>query len=461
MFIYQHTSEWLGVLSYYIESNGEAIIIDPVRDAGVYLTLANDRRAQIKYIFETRYHSDFVSGHFDLSAATGAPIVFGPGATRTPKVTVAKDGDIFSIGGIMIKLLHTPGLSKESSCYLLYDENGSSCCLFSGDILSPASWNLRQDLHAEEVFNPEDQAAMLHENIREKILSLPDEVKVYPTHKNTQNQNTKTPVFTTLGEQKRTDDILIAPTKEVFTALIMAQPHISSTSAEVIIKANRNGYEPLDDLLKKGLNAMTAPMFRDRIKEETIFVLDTRNETEFTKAFISGSISIGLNGNFAEWVKKLVPYDNELLLVCDTGTEAEVLTKLATLGFSKMAGYLDGGIEAWNAAGEPIDMIIDISPDELAIDLPFDENLLVVDVRSETEFSKGHVKGAVNVPLHTLTDPASMSPIEDTDNMYIHCGSGYRSVIACSWLKKEGFHNLRNIEGGWAAIIKEKNIERE
>lgn len=461
MFIYQHTSEWLGVFSYYIESNGEAVIIDPVRDADVYLTLATDRRAQIKYIFETRYHLDFVSGHFDLSAATGAPIIFGPGAAPRPEVKIAQDGDTFSVGAVAIKLLHTPGLAKESSCYLLYDENGLGCCLFSGDILSPATWNMRQDLHSEEVFNPEDQAAMLHESIREKVLSLPDDVKVYPTHANTQKQNSKTASFTILGEQKRTDDILLAPTKEVFTALMMAQPDISSTPSEVIIKANRNGYEPLNDLLKNGLNAMTAPMFRDRIKDHTIFVLDTRNETEFTGGFIPGSISIGLNGSFAEWSKKLVPYDKEILLICETGTETEVLTKLATLGFTKMSGYLDGGIEAWKASGEPIDMIIDISADELAIDLPFDENLLVVDVRSESEFSKGHVKGAVNVPLQTLIDPASMSPIEDDDNMYVHCGSGYRSVIACSWLKKEGFHNLRNIVGGWNAIVREESIERE
>jgi hydroxyacylglutathione hydrolase len=467
MFIKQLYTGCLSEAAYYIESNGEAAVIDPLRDIDAYLQLANERKTRIKYIFETHFHADFVSGHLDLAQATGAPIVYGPGTETKFPVHIAKDGETFIIGDLTIEVLHTPGHTLESSCYLLKDATGKDHCVFTGDTLFVGDVG-RPDLAqkgAEITIN--DLAGMMYESIHSKLFPLEDDVIVYPAHGpgSSCGKSIGPNKQSTIGEEKQLNYAMKAATKEEFikevTDGIAAPPLYFPINAKI----NKEGYDSLDDVLVNGMKALSVSAFKELIKDDAI-ILDTRNATLFTQGFVPGSISIGLEGRFAEWAGSLLPFDAPMLLVTEPGKEKETIVRLARVGFDKVKGYLSGGFEAWKNAGEEIDLIIDVEADELMMDIPHDNNLRVVDVRRETEFADGHLKDAVNLPLNDMNDPATMADFEDNQNLYVHCAGGYRSVIASSLLKRQGFHNLRNVVGGWdkikvqekAEIVKETSV---
>lgn len=460
MFIQQLYTGCLSESAYYIESNGEAAVVDPLRDIDEYLQLANSRKASIKYIFETHFHADFVSGHLDLSTATGASIVYGPGTDTKFPVHVAKDGEKFSIGNISIGVLHTPGHTLESTCYLLKDEDGKDHCVFTGDTLFVGDVG-RPDLAQKgEEITMNDLAGMLYDSIHAKLFPLADDVIVYPAHGpgSSCGKNLGPHTQSTIGEEKQTNYALKAESKQVFiTAVtdgITAPPQYFPINALI----NKEGYDSLDAVLKQGMTALPVEEFKKLITDDTI-ILDTRRADEFTAGFVPGSISIGLEGRFAEWAGSLLPFDLPILLVTHPGKEKETIIRMARVGFSKVQGYLEGGFETWKKANEPIDMIIDVEADELMMDIPFDDRLVVVDVRKPAEYADGHLKNAVNIPLNDMTDPASMVNLEEDQNIYVHCAAGYRSVIASSMLKRQGIHNLRNIVGGWGKIREQEKAE--
>jgi len=459
MYIQQLYTGCLSEAAYYIESEGEAAIIDPLRDIEEYLVLAKKRKATIKYIFETHFHADFVSGHLDLAQASGAPIVYGPETETSFPIYRAKDGEIFKLGKLTIEVLHTPGHTIESSCYLLRDANGNPHAIFTGDTLFVGDVG-RPDLSSGNLTR-EELASMLYESLKKKIAPLPDSIIIYPAHGagSSCGKNLGPDTYSTLGEEKKTNYALRAATKEEFikevTEGLNAPPQYFAVNARI----NKEGYESLDEVMENGLKALNLEAFKELIGEDDTICLDTRTSTEFTKGFIPGSISIGLDGRFAEWAGSLLPFDKPFVLVTEPGKEKESVVRLARVGFAQMSGYLDGGFETWKNSGEPIDLVVNIDADEFAMDLPFDPKLKVVDVRRETEFADGHVAGARNIPLETLTDLGNMAEFNDTDNIYIHCASGYRSTIASSLFKRQGIHNLHNIVGGWDEIKKIDGLE--
>jgi glyoxylase-like metal-dependent hydrolase (beta-lactamase superfamily II)/rhodanese-related sulfurtransferase len=468
MFIKQLYTGCLSEAAYYIESNGEAAIIDPMRDIDEYLQLSDERKARIKYIFETHFHADFVSGHLDLGKATGAPIVYGPGTETKFPVHIAKDGETFSIGSITIKVLHTPGHTLESACYLLKDETGKDHCVFTGDTLFVGDVG-RPDLAQKgNELTTSDLAGMMYDSIHSKLFPLADDVIVYPAHGpgSACGKNLGPETHSTIGNEKATNYALKTKSKGEFIKAV--SEGISEPPQYFPINAliNKQGYECLDDVMLQGMTALTVEDFKKQLTEDDIILLDTRNETVFTKGFVPGSVNIGLEGRFAEWAGSLLSFDKPILLVTEPGEEKESIIRLARVGFDKVQGYLNGGYEAWKNAGEEIDLIIDVEPDEVLMDIPFDENLVVLDVRKPAEYAEGHLPGAVNLPLDDMNDPGSMADIKETDNLYVHCAGGYRSVIASSLLKRQGIHNLRNIVGGWnkikelekVEIVKEKSV---
>ena len=460
MFIKQLYTGCLSEAAYYIESNGESAIIDPLRDIDAYLDLANERKSRIKYIFETHFHADFVSGHLDLAKATGAPIVYGPNTHTKFPVHVAKDGETFNVGDLTIEVLHTPGHTLESSCYLLKDAAGKNYCVFTGDTLFVGDVG-RPDLAqkgAEITMN--DLAGMMYESLQSKIIPLADEVIVYPAHGpgSSCGKNLGPNTHSTIGEEKKSNYALKAANKQDFikevTDGIAAPPSYFPINARI----NKEGYDSLDNVLEEGLTSLPVDQFK-KLLENDVIILDTRNATVFTQGFIPGSISIGLEGRFAEWAGSLLPFDAPIALVTDPGKEKETIVRLARVGFDKVKGFLEGGFEAWRTAGEPIDIIIDVEADELMMDIPHDDKLMVVDVRRPIEFADGHLKDALNLPLNDMMDPATMANLEEDQNLYVHCAGGYRSVIAASLLKRQGFHNLRNILGGWGKIKEQEKAE--
>ena len=454
MFVQQLYTGCISESAYYIESNGIAAIIDPLRDIDAYLQLAKQRNATIKYIFETHFHADFVSGHLDLAAATGASIVYGPNTVTKFEVTVAKDKQVFEIGDTTLQVLHTPGHTLESSCYLLKDEAGKDHAIFTGDTLFVGDVGRPDLAQKDNEITIEDLAGMLYDSLHEKIMPLADDVIVYPAHGagSSCGKNLGSETFSTIGTQKQTNYALQPQTKEDFiiavTDGLAAPPQYFPINAKI----NKEGYESLDTVLANGLKALTVAAFKEQITTFEPVILDTRNATLFTQGFIPGAISIGLEGRFAEFAGSILPFDKAILLVCEPGTEKESIVRLARVGFENMIGHLAGGFDAWTKAGEPIDLIIDVEADELAMDLPFDPNMVIVDVRKTAEFDKGHIKEALTIPLDELTDPASMANFDDNQNIYIHCAGGYRSVIASSLIKRQGIHNIRNVIGGFKAI---------
>ena len=458
MYIQQLYTSCISEVAYYIESNGEAAVIDPVRDTEVYIALAKKRNAVIKYIFETHFHADFVSGHLDLSKKTGAPIIFGPQTKASFPVHIAKDNENFKLGDVTLQALHTPGHTIESTCYLLKDSNDKNHALFTGDTLFVGDVG-RPDLSSGDM-DKEELAGILYDTIQNKILPLEDEVLVYPAHGagSSCGENLGPDTFSTIGNERQHNYALQPQSKEAFikkvTEGLNAAPKYFSINAQI----NKEGYESLDSLKAAALTPLNVAAFKSKMQQD-VTVLDTRNAETFTNGFIPGSIFIGLEGRFAEWAGSILSFTKPIILITEAGKQEETVVRLARVGFSKIEGYLDGGFDAWQNAGEKADMIINVEADELAMDLPHDPNLQVVDVRRETEFADGHVKNAINTPLNEMTDNALLASFEDHQNLYVHCGGGYRSVIACSLMKSHGIHNLRNITGGWQTIKEEKTIQ--
>ncbi|MBC7586724.1 MAG: MBL fold metallo-hydrolase [Chitinophagaceae bacterium] len=453
MYIQQLYTGCISEAAYYIESNGEAAVVDPIRDIDEYLEVAAKRKAKIKYIFETHFHADFVSGHLDLAAATGATIVYGPNTVTNFPVHVAKDGEVFNIGKLSVEVLHTPGHTMESSCFLLKDENGKDNAIFTGDTLFVGDVGRPDLAQKNDEITMEDLAGMLYDSLQHKIMPLANEVTMYPAHGagSSCGKNLGPETYSTIGEQKENNYALQAQSKEDFVIAVTNGLAAPPQYFPINAKINKEGYESLESLLQKGLQPLDIPSFKQIVKEEAI-ILDTRNAALFTEGFIPGSIFIGLEGRFAEWAGSLLPFDKTIVIVAEDGKEKETLTRLARVGFEKFGGYLKGGFEGWKKAGEKIDLIIDVEADELAMDIPFDENLVIVDVRKEAEYGDGHIKQAINIPLNELTDPASMANLDDNHNIYVHCQSGFRGLVAISLIKRQGIHNLRNVVGGWKAI---------
>jgi len=460
MFIKQLYTGCISEAAYYIESNGEAAIIDPLRDIDVYMDLANERKAKIKYIFETHFHADFVSGHVDLGKATDAPIVYGPETVTNFPAHIARDGEKFKIGELTIEALHTPGHTLESTCYLLKDEKGKDHCVFTGDTLFVGDVG-RPDLAQKgEDITTNDLAGMLYDSLQSKIVPLADDVIVYPAHGpgSSCGKNLGPDTDSTIGEEKQFNYALKAASREEFIKVVTDGIPPPPLYFPINAKINKEGYDSLDEILQQGMKALSVEEFKKLITDDTI-ILDTRNSAEFTQGFVPGSVSIGLNGRFAEWAGSLLPFDAPLLLVSDPGKEKESIIRLARVGLDKVQGYLEGGYQAWKNSGEQTDLIIDVEPDELMMDIPFDKNLVVVDVRKPVEFAEGHLQNAINIPLNEMTDPASMATIEERHNLYVQCASGYRSIIAASLLKRQGIHNLRNVAGGWGKIKELEKVE--
>ena len=462
MFVKQLYTNCLSEAAYFIESEGEAVVIDPLRDIEAYLDLAKERNATIKYIFETHFHADFVSGHLDLAAATKAPIVYGPEAVTSFPIYAAKDGERFSIGKLSLEVLHTPGHTMESTCYLLYDENGVPASLFTGDTLFVGDVG-RPDLFSGN-HTKEELAAMLFDSLNNKIKPLPDNVTVYPAHGpgSACGKNLGPNTSSTLADEKSTNYALLATDKAQFIAEVTDGLTTPPSYFPINAKINQEGYDTLKAVMEKSNVPLSVADFKEKIKEGML-VLDTRPANTFAEGFVPSSLSIGLEGRFAEWAGSLLPFNQNILLVTEAGKEEETIVRLARVGFDHVAGYLKGSYEAWVAAGEKLDMIITVEADELAMDIPHDPNLIILDVRKPAEYADGHIEDAINLTLSEMVDPGTMADFDDNHNLYVHCQGGYRSIIACSMLKREGIHNLRNVEGGYNSMkeIKELSIVQE
>ncbi|GGB93512.1 MBL fold metallo-hydrolase [Dyadobacter sediminis] len=440
--------------AYFIVSNGEAAVIDPLREVEPYIQKAEKLGAKIKYVFETHFHADFVSGHIDLAEKTGAAIIYGPNAKTGFKSQIAKDEELFQLGEVTIKVLHTPGHTLESSCYLLFDKDGTPTALFSGDTLFIGDVG-RPDLAQKGDLTMNDLAGMLYDSLRSKIMTLPDEVIVYPAHGagSACGKNMSKETSDRLGNQKRFNYALRANmTKEEFIHEVTANLPEPPQYFPENVKLNREGYESIDDVLERGSRALSAVDFEKLANLTGALILDTRNAAEFAIGFIPNSINIGLDGGFAPWVGALVPdLKQNLLIVTEPGKEEEVVTRLARVGYDHTIGYLDGGFQSWIKSGKEIDSVQNMVAGEFADHLLAGQ-LEIIDVRKPDEFNSGHVKDAQNVPLDNLNDLMSGFPKDKT--LYVHCAGGYRSMIAASILKSRGFDHIVNIEGGYGALTK-------
>ncbi|MCO6148994.1 rhodanese-like domain-containing protein [Flavobacterium sp. NRK1] len=446
--------------AYYLESNGEAAIFDPLREVQPYIDKAQKDNAAIKYIFETHFHADFVSGHIDLAKKTGAKIVYGPTARPEFEAVIANDGQEFKVGNYTIRAIHTPGHTLESTCYLLIDEIGKTHGIITGDTLfigdvgrpdlaQALTKDLTQDILASHLFD----------SLRNKIMPLADDIIVYPSHgagsacgKNMSKETTDT-----LGNQKKVNYALRADmTKEEFIKELLDGLGAPPAYFPQNVMLNIQGYQSLDTIIEKGQTVFTAQEFMAKANETDAIVLDVRHEDDFVKEHIPGSVFIGLHGNFAPWVGALIRDVNQpLLLVTPEGKETETITRLARVGFDFSLGYLKGGIAAWKEAGFETDSIQSISPESFAEALAKEEKI-IVDSRKPGEFGNGHVVNAVNIPLDFVNEQLAEVPKEE--EFYIHCAGGYRSVIMASILKSRGYHNMINVEKGFGGI-KNTNVK--
>lgn len=441
--------------AYYIKSGNEAVIIDPLREIAPYVEKAEADRVTIKYVLETHFHADFVSGHIDLAEETGATIVYGPNANPKFRAHIATDGEELKVGDIIIKVLHTPGHTMESTTYLLKDENGKDYAIFSGDTLFLGDVG-RPDLAQKAAhMTKEDLAGLLFDSLRAKIMPLADDVIVYPAHGagSACGKNMMTETVDTLGNQKRvnyalrknmTRDEFI---KEVTEGLLPPPAYFPEN-----VKMNKEGYASFESVLNKGTRGLSVLEFEHLANETGALILDTRAPELFGKGFIPNSINIGIDGSFAPWAGSLIPgVAHPLLLITDDGREEEVVTRLARVGFDNTLGYLKGGFKAWLQAGKDMDRIESVSADEFE-HRQKDQKLLIIDVRKPGEFQAEHVEGALNIPLDYLNTHLAEIPKEG--EVYLHCAGGYRSMIAASILKARGWDNLIDIQGGYKAITK-------
>lgn len=439
--------------AYYIESNGEVAIIDPLREVAPYIKRADNDKAKIKYIFETHFHADFVSGHVTLAKETGAPIIYGPNANPSFDAIIAKDGQEFKLGEVTIKVLHTPGHTMESSTFLLKDKNGKDYAIFSGDTLFLGDVG-RPDLAQKAAHMTQDQlAGLLFDSLRTKIMPLADDVIVYPAHGagSACGKNMMKETVDTLGNQKKMNYALRADmTKEEFVKEVTDGLLPPPKYFPLNVKMNKEGYEDFDEVLERGATALSPDAFETAANETGAIVLDVRNQNEFVKGHIPRSIFIGLNGDFAPWVGALIAdVEQPLLLVTPEGKEEEAITRLSRVGFDGTIGFLKGGFDAWKKAAKEYDTITSLSAEEVTQALKT-KKLPIFDVRKETEYQSEHVKDAENTPLSSLNDYLAEFP--EKGEFYVHCAGGYRSVIAASILKSRGIHNLIDVAGGFAAL---------
>lgn len=441
--------------AYYIESEGEAAIIDPLRETTPYLEKAKANNVQIKYIFETHFHADFVSGHLDLAKKSGAKIVYGPQAETTYEKHLAKDGEEFKLGKVTIRVLHTPGHTPESTTYLLLDENGKEHAIFTGDTLFIGDVG-RPDL-AQKMgsVTKEDLAGWLYDSLRNKIMVLPDDVIVYPAHGagSACGKNMSSETWDTLGHQKQTNYALRADmTKEEFikevTEGLLPPPQYFAKNA----KLNKTGYESFEQVMKKGAVALAPRAFEAVANETDALILDVRNKTEFVKGFIPNSIFIGLDGSFAPWVGALIiDLQQPILIIAPEGREEETVKRLSRVGYDNSIGYLAGGFAAWEKAGGEVDRIETIDVDTLAEHFQQDKSIHILDVRKPGEWSGEHIEGAQHFALDYINN--NMGELQPQTPYYLHCRSGYRSTIAASILKARGFQDLINVHGAFDDIV--------
>lgn len=441
--------------AYYIESDGEAAIIDPLREVQPYIEKAADRGAKIKYVFETHFHADFVSGHKDLSSKTGAPIVFGPtGMKMGFDAIVAEDGQVFELGKIKIKVIHTPGHTMESACFLLINEEGKEEALFTGDTLFIGDVG-RPDLAQKVIadLTQEKLAAHLYDSLRNKIMPLADDIIVYPAHgagsacgKNMSKETTDT-----LGNQKKTNYALQEMTKEEFIKEVLTGLTPPPAYFPQNVLMNIQGYDSIDEVLNRGFNPLSPAAFEAAANETGAVVLDTRDAQVFAKGFIPNSINIGIDGSFAVWVGTLVPdVKQEILVVADEGREEEIITRLARVGYDHCIGYLKGGFEAWKADGRETDTITTVTTEELANIIEKEGHVNILDIRKNSEYLSEHVIDAENAPLDYIND--SMTKVNKDKTYYVHCAGGYRSMVFNSILRARGYDNLIDIKGGFDAM---------
>lgn len=441
----------LAEAAYYIESNGEAAIIDPLRETEPYLERAKADKAKIKYVLETHFHADFVSGHLDLAKETGATIVYGPTAQPNFKAYVAQDDEVLKLGNVSIVVLHTPGHTMESTTYLLRDESGKDYAIFTGDTLFLGDVG-RPDLAVKTDLSREDLAGYLYDSLQTKIMPLADEVIVYPGHGagSACGKKMSKDTWGYLGDQKKFNYALQARTREEFvkevTTGLVEPPQYFPKNAVM----NKMGYESIEAVRERGLQTLSVRAFKAAWEGEGALVLDTRPQEKFVKGFIPGSIFIGIDGSFAQWVGALIPdLKQAILFISEPGKEQEVVTRLARVGYDNSIGYLEGGFEAWRAAGEEIDTLPNISAEAFA--KLYNPALNVLDTRKESEFKAQHIQGAQNFPLDFIN--RNMPLLDRNVQYYAYCQSGYRSVIAASILKSRGFEKIVNVEGGFKALL--------
>ena len=441
--------------AYYIENNGEAAIFDPLREVQSYIDRANKDNAKIKYVFETHFHADFVSGHLDLAKKTGAKIVYGPTAKPNFEAIVATDGQLFKVGDYTIKAIHTPGHTMESTTFLLIDENGNEHGIISGDTLFIGDVG-RPDLaqHVIAELTEEKLAAHLYDSLRNKIMTLSDHLIVYPNHgagsacgKNMSKETTDT-----LGNQKKVNYALDPSlTKEAFIKVLLSGLTTPPAYFPSNVIMNIKGYESIDDVLSKGLIPISISHFEELIKDKNILVLDTRNAEDFSKGFIPNSINIGLEGSFAQWVGEVVlDIKQKIVLITYPGKEKEAITRLSRVGFDQTIGYLEGGYEKWQNAAKTEDKVVRITLGEFT-EL-YEHNIPIFDVRKKTEFDAEHLVNAINIPLNQLHNHLNEFP--KNNKFIIHCAGGYRSMIAASILIQNGWNNFEELRGGFAEIVK-------
>ena len=449
----------LAEAAYYIESEGEAVIIDPLRETSPYMERAEKDGATIKYVFLTHFHADFVSGHVDLAKKTGATIVFGPNAKADFDFHVGTDGEEFKVGDLSLKLLHTPGHTMESSSYLLSDKDGIENCVFTGDTLFIGDVG-RPDLAVKSDLTQEGLAEHLFDSLRNKLMPLPDSTIVYPSHGagSACGKNMSKETFDTLGHQKevnyalRADMTKVEFVKEVLTGLTAPPAYFPKNVA-----MNRSVNTEIDDILKTGTIALDVDTFKAMAEHEGAMVVDTRHQNSFTKEHIPGSIFFGIDGGFAPWVGALVSDINQpIIIVADEGREEEVVTRLSRIGYDNSLGYLKGGIAAWKEAGLETDSIISLQPSEI-IELVNEEKSNLVDIRKPSEFLSEHVEQAVNAPLDVINE--QMDDLSKDITYHIHCAGGYRSVIYISIMKSRGYHNLIDVAGGFGLIKKTEGFK--
>jgi len=441
--------------AYYIMSEGEVAIIDPLREVDPYIQKAKLDKAKIKYVLETHFHADFVSGHIDLAKKTGAKIVFGPTAAPAFEFHSAKDNEEIKLGKVKIRVLHTPGHTMESTCYLLMEENGKEVALFSGDTLFIGDVG-RPDLaqKIKEELTQEILAGYLYDSLRNKIMPLANDIVIYPAHGAGSACGKKMSKETqdTLGNQKLTNYALAADmTKPEFVAAVLDGLVAPPGYFPLNVMMNIQGYDSIDKVLARGQHAMSPTAFETAANETGALILDTRDAQTFANGFIPNSINIGIDGSFAPWVGAMIPdIKQEILLVAEPGRETEIITRLARVGYDFTIGFLAGGFEAWKQSGKEIDQIKSISADELATIQKQDAGINILDVRKASEYKSEYVKGTINVPLDFIND--SMAAIQKDKTYYVHCAGGYRSMIFVSILKARGFNHLIDVKGGFKEI---------